>query len=283
MPDHFAGDDSLEAAADVARAARRGRRCRPLRRSAYLTGVVHDTRAPRRSGRAGAPLVENSIEPAVEQVVVPARERRERLGEHAARDRPGARSFAFERRRPAGEIRRKCHRADVDAVADHDGVGHAFRQNAPELPPRDEEIVGPLEIDAKRRWPPRPLRRAPRRRPASQRRGACRRRCAHGRASERRRRTRPLPGGDSHAWPRRPRPAVCASAITTAPSRSPDAARARRHVVGRSGDRQEHDVRGQAARAVLRHARARPRGRAEARSPDRFDFKADVDGLAPNA
>src|SRR5262249_14168645 len=31
---------------------------------------------------------------------------------------------------------------------------------------------------------------------------------------------KPLPGGENHVWPRRPRPAVCSSATTTAPSGS---------------------------------------------------------------
>ena len=168
------------------------------------------------AGRAGAPLVEDSIEPAVEQVVVPARERCERLGEHvrAVDGRPQLRSRA---RSPGREVRRKRHRADVDAVADHHRVGDAFRQNPPELPPRDEQIVRPLEIDPKRGRRLEPLREGHARGQRDQRRSAIADRSA--RAGVRTTDTySPLPGGDSHAWPRRPRPAVCASAITTAPS-----------------------------------------------------------------
>src|SRR5438105_4948016 len=97
--------------------------------------------------RVRAPGVENSIEPAGEQVVVPARERSERLDEHLdAIDRaPGLR---LERRCAIAQRRRKGARRDVDPVA-HDDVGLrcALRENAPELPARDAQIVRPLEID----------------------------------------------------------------------------------------------------------------------------------------
>ena len=100
----FAGDDALDAG--------RRRRTSSAPRSSMPAvtpdcapaGVVHDTRAPRRAGRARAPRVENSIEPAVEQIVVAPRQRGERLGEQRrAIDR--AAQLGLERRRAVGAAR----------------------------------------------------------------------------------------------------------------------------------------------------------------------------------
>src|SRR5256885_630141 len=69
--------------------------------------------------RMRAPGVENSIEPAGEQVVVPARQRRERLDQHLeALDRTAG--LRLERRCAIAQRRRQGARRDVDPVTPDD-------------------------------------------------------------------------------------------------------------------------------------------------------------------
>src|SRR5262249_9759873 len=86
---------------------------------------------------------------------------------------------------------------------------------------------------------------------------------------------RPLPGGENQARPRRPRPEVCSSAVTTVPSESGRAASA-------SATSLVEPIVG-ANRIVdpMRFSRGRTRSSASAKSggrSERLELKADVDG-----
>ena len=70
-----------------------------------------------------------------------------------------ASELAFERGDATGESRRIGRGADVDAVAEDDGVAGAFGKNTPELAPADVQIVWPLQRrrQSRRRWMTREL------------------------------------------------------------------------------------------------------------------------------
>ena len=123
-------------------------------------GVLHATRTPRLSGaRSRQPSRIASNRPASR-----SRYRRETaascLDAHRRPvDRPS--ECGFERRGAIAEIRRVGRGSDVDAVAEDDAgdasLGckslHAdrLRQDPAELAPRDQQIVRPLDVDAKAR------------------------------------------------------------------------------------------------------------------------------------
>ena len=251
-------------------------------------GVVHDTRAPRCAAARGAPRVENSIEAARRaDRRTAARARRASRRARAARStgRPSSVSSDVARSR---ELRRIRARPDVDAVAEHHQLGAsaaAFRQNPGELPPRDVQIVRPLdsarspvaasiasaERDAGRQRQQRASRdrgstRARSRRSApprhTDRPPAAKTTCGPGvrgrRSARRRRRRRLRVAGARQASPRRRWSIRSRRNRRTARPRRPSAAR----------------------RDAIASAKSCGSGRADSgsASSDGLDFKADVDG-----
>src|SRR5437899_424247 len=143
-PTHLTGDETLHPIADAHQ--QRAAVVDAGGDAGLCTGrsLPRDPRAPA-ARRAITPGVEDSIEPAGEQIRIAPRQRYQRFGaQRGAIDRPT--QLGFERRRPIAERGRIRGGAHVDPVADHEGRGggggaSALREDTGELPARDDEIV----------------------------------------------------------------------------------------------------------------------------------------------
>ena len=191
----------------------------PDRRSGWRLPLDARSAAARRTS---VPRVENSIEPSFEQIRVARGHRRDRLrAERGAIDRTA--KLGFERRGSIREFRRIRRRRDVDAVTEHGVTDHArraadaFRQNARELPSSHHKIVRPFDLG---REPGRAMDGVRERDSGGERQERRRALGRYARASgvEHHRHVQSRLRRREPVRPLRPRPAVCASARTIAPS-----------------------------------------------------------------
>ena len=233
------------------------------------SGAVHWTRCPRLDGASARHASRSAADPPPS-----SRARRRASAARIATSTPSrsiGRGPAPRATTARAATPADTPRAQVDADADdHDCTRPPLAVASARMPASlrhdgvDDDVVGPLQRDrdaGRARECPQPPPRRPSASAAPSPDALATVRAARAAGRKTTERYRPAPGGDSHARPRRPRPAVCSSATIHAPSGAPACAHRTASSLVEATRRQPRGRDRQKAREIGERRRARASSR----------------------